>query len=116
LISLRNVFTKSQNKQKDGFSFLKTTEDIAPFSFFKYIIFNPSLHNIHELDMILKHEKIHAKQYHTLDILLINLFVIFQWINPFSWFYKKSLQQNLEFIADQETIRDIYVKQKRIES
>ncbi|MBW1298613.1 M56 family metallopeptidase [Aquimarina litoralis] len=107
LVSLRKIFRKSDNKQGQGFSFLKTREDIAPFSFFKYIIFNPILHDSKELEMILKHEKIHAQQYHTLDILLINLFVIFQWINPFSWLYKKSLQQNLEFIADQEAIRDL---------
>ena len=107
LLSLRRLFIKSQNKQNDEFSFIKTTKDIAPFSFFKYIIFNPNLHNTTELEMILKHEKIHAKQYHTLDLLITNLFVIFQWINPFSWLYKKSLQQNLEFIADQEAIRDL---------
>ncbi|WP_405205457.1 M56 family metallopeptidase [Aquimarina sp. LLG6339-5] len=112
LVSLQKIFKKSPNKRNNGFSFLKTEEDIAPFSFFKYIIFNPSLHESKELEMIIKHEKIHAKQYHTLDILIANIFVIFQWINPFSWVYKKSLQQNLEFIADQEAVRDIPSKKE----
>ncbi len=112
LLSLKKIFTTSQHNQKEEFSFLKTKEDIAPFSFFKYIIFNPILHDTSELEMILKHEKIHAKQYHTLDILLTNVFVIFQWINPFSWLYKKSLQQNLEFIADQEAVRDLPSKKE----
>ncbi|WP_299257610.1 M56 family metallopeptidase [uncultured Aquimarina sp.] len=112
LISLLKIFKGSQNRQNEGFSFLKTTEDIAPFSFFKYIIFNPILHDNQELEMILKHEKIHAKQYHTVDILITNIFAIFQWINPFIWFYKKSLQQNLEFIADQEATRDLPSKKE----
>ncbi|AXT56328.1 hypothetical protein J8L88_11955 [Aquimarina sp. MMG015] len=112
LVSLQRIFKKSPNKRNNGFSFLKTEEDIAPFSFFKYIIFNPTLHESKELEMIIKHEKIHAKQYHTLDILIANVFVIFQWINPFSWIYKKSLQQNLEFIADQEAVRDIPSKKE----
>ncbi|MDH7444639.1 M56 family metallopeptidase [Aquimarina sp. 2201CG14-23] len=112
LLSLRRIFIRSYNKQNEEFSLIKTTKDIAPFSFFKYIIFNPSLHNSAELEMILKHEKIHAKQYHTLDLLIINSLVIFQWINPFSWFYKKSLQQNLEFIADHEAIRDLPSKKE----
>ncbi|WP_108803335.1 M56 family metallopeptidase [Aquimarina sp. Aq107] len=112
LVSLQRIFKKSPNKRNNGFSFLKTEEDIAPFSFFKYIIFNPTLHESKELEMIIKHEKIHAKQYHTLDILIANIFVIFQWINPFSWIYKKSLQQNLEFIADQEAVRDIPSKKE----
>ncbi|WP_378177610.1 M56 family metallopeptidase [Aquimarina sp. SS2-1] len=112
LISLKRIITKSKNKQKGGFSILKTKEDIAPFSFFRYIIFNPLLHHTEELKMILKHEKIHAKQYHTIDILITNLFVIFQWINPISWLYKKSLQQNLEFIADHEAIRNLPSKKE----
>lgn len=112
LLSLRKLFIKRQHKQKQEFSFIKTSKDIAPFSFFKYIVFNPALHDTAELEMILKHEKIHAKQYHTLDLLITNLFVIFQWINPLSWFYKKSLQQNLEFIADQEAIRDLPSKKE----
>ncbi|WP_298318371.1 M56 family metallopeptidase [uncultured Aquimarina sp.] len=112
LISLLKIFKRSQNRKNEGFSFLKTTEDIAPFSFFKYIIFNPILHDVKELEMILKHEKIHAKQYHTVDILISNIFAIFQWINPFIWLYKKSLQQNLEFIADQEATRDLTSKKE----
>ncbi|WP_298543433.1 M56 family metallopeptidase [uncultured Aquimarina sp.] len=112
LISLLRIFKRSQNRLNEGFSFFKTSEDIAPFSFFKYIIFNPLLHDTKELEMILKHEKIHAKQYHTVDLLITNIFAIFQWINPFIWFYKKSLQQNLEFIADQEATRDLPSKKE----
>ncbi|MHA7058417.1 M56 family metallopeptidase [Aquimarina sp. M1] len=112
LITLQRIFSKSQNKKNEGFSILKTEENIAPFSFFKYIIFNPLLHNTEELKMILKHEKIHVKQHHSIDILLTNLLVIFQWINPVAWLYKKSLQQNLEFIADQEAIRDLPSKKE----
>ncbi|WP_299216377.1 M56 family metallopeptidase [uncultured Aquimarina sp.] len=112
LISLLRIFRTSQNRKNEGFSFLKTAEDIAPFSFFKYIIFNPILHDTKELEMILKHEKIHAKQYHTVDILITNIFAIFQWVNPFIWLYKKSLQQNLEFIADHEATRDLPSKKE----
>ena len=112
LRSLYKLYIKSNNTQQDGFNILHTPEDIAPFSFFSFIFFNPSNHTVKELEIILKHEKIHAKQYHTLDILLINLLIIFQWMNPFCWFYKKSIQQNLEFIADQEAILDLPSKKE----
>ncbi|MDY8134303.1 M56 family metallopeptidase [Aquimarina sp. 2201CG5-10] len=112
LLSLKKVFTAVSEKTKEGFLFIKTSKDIAPFSFFKYIIFNPGLHQPTELDMIIKHEKVHAKQYHTLDLLIINLVVIFQWINPLVWIYKKALEQNLEFIADQESTRNLSSKKE----
>ena len=93
---------KERTNEKDH-SIVSVQQDIAPFSFFGTIVCNPSLHSTKELEMILTHEKIHVRQYHTLDLLLVHLFVIFQWINPFVWLYKKNLEQNLEFIADRET-------------
>ncbi len=112
LLSLRKLFVNNHKIKKEGYTFIEVTEDIAPFSFFKTIIYNPRLHSINELNIILKHEKIHVKQYHTIDLLIMNLLMIFLWINPFVWFYKKSLEQNLEFIADRAAINDISSKKE----
>ncbi len=107
ILSLKKVLRKKENQGKKTFNLIEIKDDIAPFSFFKSIVYNPSLHSSKELDMILAHEKIHARQYHTVDLLLVNLVLIFQWINPFAWFYKKSLEQNLEFIADKGALNEI---------
>jgi hypothetical protein len=48
----------------------------------------------------MNHEKVHAKQYHSIDVLLAQFCCVVFWFNPFCWLYKKELQQNLEFIAD----------------
>ncbi|EZH72720.1 hypothetical protein ATO12_21540 [Aquimarina atlantica] len=112
LLSLKKLLTHHQGVKKDGFNFIEVTQDIAPFSFFKTIVYNPALHSAEELDMILKHEKIHVQQFHTLDLILMNLLLIFQWVNPFAWFYKKNLEQNLEFIADREAIHQITSKKE----
>src|SRR5690606_11498592 len=40
-----------------------------------------------------------------LDILLSELFLIAFWFNPFVWFYKKAILQNLEFIADNQAVK-----------
>ncbi len=107
LLSLRKILNQKENLSNESFNLIEVEEDIAPFSFFKTIVYNPSLHNGQELDMILTHEKVHARQYHTIDLLISNVIVVFQWFNPFAWLYKKSLEQNLEFIADQEAINQI---------
>ncbi|MBM3295116.1 MAG: hypothetical protein FJY82_11435 [Candidatus Aminicenantes bacterium] len=49
---------------------------------------------------ILAHELVHVRQIHSLDILLMELVVAVQWFNPFVWPYKKSLQENHEYLAD----------------
>lgn len=54
--------------------------------------------------MILQHEKIHATQWHSVDILMANLTTALLWFHPLSWLYKRSLAQNLEYIADRETV------------
>ncbi len=112
LLSLKKLVTGNLTKKRGNYNLIEVTEDIAPFSFFGFIVYNPTLHSKKELNMILEHEKIHVTQYHTIDILIINLLMIFQWINPFVWLYKKSLEQNLEFIADREAINHLQSKKE----
>lgn len=104
LFSLLKIIRKQPKFKETGITILNTEESIPPFSFFKYIILNPKLNSPEELEIILQHEKIHAAQNHSADVLLANLTVAVLWFNPLTWFYKKSILQNLEFIADKETI------------
>ena len=91
----------SHEKTKDGkYYLIRTENDIAPFSFFNYIVYNPNKFSSTELDQIIIHEKIHADQLHSVDIIISQLIAISNWFNPFIWFYNKEVQKNLEFIAD----------------
>ncbi|MDP3312986.1 M56 family metallopeptidase [Lutibacter sp.] len=102
LISL-NVLIFNHRAAKNGsYKIIETAKNIAPFSFFNYIIYNKTNYTQDELDQILTHEKIHANQFHSLDILLSHALTIAFWFNPFVWLYKKSVQQNLEFLADNQ--------------
>ncbi len=104
LLSLRRLIQRG-TKHKDGtFTLVKTETQTTPFSFFKYIVYNPNLHEAEELKTILAHEKIHSQQYHSIDVLLSHLLCVFQWINPFAWGYQKTIVQNLEYIADDEVL------------
>ncbi|WP_348661292.1 M56 family metallopeptidase [Croceibacter atlanticus] len=104
LLSLKRFILKKNSLNKDGINYIKVKDNIAPFSFLNYIIYNPSLHSTNELALILKHEEIHVKQYHTLDVILANLLITLQWFNPLAWVYKNNIEQNLEFLADCSTV------------
>ncbi len=112
LISLYNLINTNTYHETNGFRFIKINENINPFSFLKYIVYNPEKHSDDELKMILKHEQVHAFQLHSIDILLANILLIIQWMNPFAWLFKKSMEENLEFIADSETIQQIPSKKE----
>lgn len=92
--------------QKEGkFLYIRTTAKTSPFSFFHVIVFNPEIHSEGELKMILEHEKVHSRQVHSVDQLIANIAVALLWSNPLSWCYRKGVEENLEYIADRETIK-----------
>ncbi|MFQ6599551.1 TonB-dependent receptor plug domain-containing protein [Flavobacterium sp. C3NV] len=98
--SLNSVLKGKKLSQQADFKFIDTTENIAPFSYFDYIVYNSSMYTTVELENIIEHEKVHSEQNHTFDVLISRVFCILFWFNPFVWLYKKAITQNLEFIAD----------------
>jgi len=105
--SLNAVLKGKKIEQQNDFKFIDVDENIAPFSYFDYIVYNSSLYTAAELENILEHEKVHSDQKHTVDVLISRIFCILFWFNPIVWFYKKAILQNLEFIADSEASKKI---------
>lgn len=105
LISLFSFLYKQEIIKKNGYSYIETSLETPPFSFFKYIVYNPALHTKDELQIIMKHEEVHAVQKHSIDTIIANILLVFQWFNPLAWQYKKSIEENLEFIADRVTVQ-----------
>ena len=106
-LAIRKVIRSNNIIRKDGYIYVETDKDIAPFSFFRYIFYNPNNFDALELESILKHERAHSSQKHSLDLLVAHLVAIVMWINPFSWMYKKNIEQNLEFLADNTAIKKV---------
>jgi len=111
-MSLRRVFYNSESSRKNGLIHHETKANIAPFSFFNHIVYNPSEFSSQELNQVINHENIHVKQHHSVDVLFAQLVQIVLWFNPLAWLYKKAIQQNLEFIADR--VADDSIKDKII--
>ncbi|WP_343617567.1 M56 family metallopeptidase [Flavobacterium sp.] len=105
--SLNSVLKGKKIEQQEDFKFVDVNENIAPFSYFDYIVYNSSLYSEAELQSILEHEKVHSDQYHTVDVIISRIFCILFWFNPIIWLYKKAILQNLEFIADNEASKKI---------
>ena len=98
--------------KKEKYNYIDIDEVVAPFSFFKYIVFNSKLYSNEELASILEHEKVHSSQVHSMDVLVASIFQVVFWFNPLLFIYKKSIIQNLEFIADSQAIKQFEDKKR----
>ena len=107
LISLIRFLKNTRKIRKTGCYLHLTTENIAPFSFFNRIAMSENLLNSPDFDKIMAHEQTHVKHWHSIDMLIIRIVSILQWFNPFVWWYKRDMEQNLEFIADDFARRSI---------
>ena len=102
LLSLKRILKADHFQSYGNYKFIETNKQVAPFSFFNYIVYNPNHFNEAELEHVINHEKAHTQQFHSIDTIIAQIACVLLWFNPFVWLYKRALQQNLEFIADQK--------------
>ena len=75
------------------------------FSVFGLIVFSEKDFLNRNRHLLLQHELVHAHQLHSLDLLLAELFAVVFWFNPLVYWYKRSIAEVHEFIADKCVVR-----------
>jgi TonB family protein len=76
----------------------KNTKGTA-FSFLGKIFID---NHLEQKSVIFRHEDIHVKQKHFLDLIFFEILQLLFWFNPVVYFYKKSIAIIHEFLADEE--------------
>jgi len=78
-----------------------------PYSFFRYVFVNRLDFESNNIgNELIIHEQTHCNQYHSIDILMIELIKIVLWYNPFVWLFGKAIQLNHEYLADHKVLSD----------
>lgn len=76
-----------------------------PFSFWKWIFIPQGTDYDQDIwEIIEKHETAHLNQYHTFDMVLVNLAQSLLWYNPLVRLVQKELKENHEALADQSVL------------
>ncbi len=77
----------------------------SSFSFLRWIFLDK--HNLDEkrIRIILLHEQAHIRQWHSLDLIVAEVFKAVFWFHPLAWFLQKALQEIHEYLADREVLR-----------
>ncbi len=105
IILLRKSAGSCDKRYIDGFRLVLTSEKISPCCFFSNIYLNRDDYLNGKIDNdLLGHEQEHIKQFHTVDILIIELIKIFYWFNPILILYDKAIRLNHEYLADNRVI------------
>ena len=85
LESIKDSVAQAKTIQKKRPKLLLSNAVRGPFSFINAIVFPTHLYQSEAYELMLTHEKIHVKQWHSLDILLTHIMFVFTWWNPFLW-------------------------------
>lgn len=98
------LIIRSERKQLEDMILVITQRKVSPFSIFRWLVISGNKMQHTDLDKIIRHEMIHYRQLHSVDLLLSELLIVFQWFNPFAWMLKSSIIRNNEFFVDRKCL------------
>ena len=79
---------------------------ILPHTFGNTIFINKQSYESQAIENeLFTHELTHVREKHTLDVLLIELLKTIFWFNPLLILYKRAIQLNHEFLADEKVVK-----------
>ncbi len=95
------LYRESEIIKKENHTLVLTNQPHLPFSFFRYMFWSKDL-EMNDVDgqKIVTHEVAHVKGWHSVDVILLEIFSIIFWVSPMVYFYKKSLKTVHEYLAD----------------
>lgn len=101
LFSISRCYRKGTKEKWNNLQIVWNDEYKASFSFFGLIFLNKKYLTAEELEKVLAHERVHATQYHSADLLLVQLASALMWFNPFIWAMRNAMQLVHEYLADE---------------
>jgi hypothetical protein len=81
-------------------------EKVLPHTFLHFIFVSEIDYKNQKIEAeLFSHELTHVTQKHTFDVLFIEILKTIFWFNPIFIFYKKAIQINHEFLADEKVVK-----------
>lgn len=79
--------------------------DVAS-AFMNYIFISKNIWHSEDNLPIVQHEQVHVQQWHSIDRILAEMLCVFQWFNPFIFWFRKDLIEVHEYLADEKMVVD----------
>lgn len=106
LIKIQQRINSNTIEKLENYSLILLNEKVLPHTFLNNIFINKQDYENRKIEAeLFSHELTHVRQKHTIDILLIEILKTIFWFNPLFIFYKKAIQLNHEFLADETVVQ-----------
>jgi outer membrane biosynthesis protein TonB len=100
LFKLTQMTRSADTITNDRFKIVSLEGSNTAFSFFNYLFIGSKTTGS---NIIIRHEMVHIRQKHTLDVLFLEIIKIINWFNPLVYLLQNSLKTVHEYIADEQT-------------
>lgn len=115
LFNIYSIYSLKKDGQKiknKDYTIIVSEKVKSPFSFWNYVFVNKIEYQKGIEHSIWKHEEGHIIQYHSFDILLLEIIKIITFFNPVLYFTKSSMKFNHECLADRYVLKDRNIAQE----
>lgn len=103
IVKLFKLISSNKIEQQNGLKIVELKSTTQAFSFFNYVFLGNQL-SAKKQAQIMEHEQVHVKQWHTIDILFLELLRVVFWCNPLLYVYQKRLSDVHEYLADANVV------------
>ncbi|MFZ4520539.1 MAG: TonB family protein [Bacteroidales bacterium] len=112
LIQLYRLTRRFGFHDQQGRHIVPVDKGYSPFSFFNFVYINNASAPEESLQTILDHEQVHIRQWHSADLILIELVTILQWFNPVIWLAGREMKSIHEYLADEGVLQNGISRQR----
>ncbi|MCG2613794.1 M56 family metallopeptidase [Terrimonas sp. NA20] len=106
LYQLFSLAKRNERISFPGYSLVLLKKPIAAFSFLRFVFVAEKEYRNGQVEPeVLYHELSHIRQHHSIDIIFIELLSALAWFNPVLFLYRKAVQLNHEFLADEAVVK-----------
>ncbi len=102
---------KNNSKEEKKVKLYQIKDKNISYSFFRNIFIGQTSGH-EEMERILAHEKIHALQLHSIDVMFIEFLSSIFWFNPLIWWYRNEIKNVHEYLADQGALENGFNKKE----
>lgn len=95
--------TRVRSEKINGLKLVPKNVGFTNCSFFNYVFIDQASLTEAEFKVLLRHEEVHAKQYHSIDKIVMLVAKAVLWFNPIIYLYDKFLEETHEYEADEAT-------------
>jgi len=98
---LLSVYTISEKRKRKEYILVINNRFQSHFTFFRWVFVHEDHIEDENITTILAHERIHAQQLHSLDLMFTEIAAALMWFNPLVWRLRNTVQLIHEYLADE---------------